>query len=324
MNDTDVRKRHKDFLTATGITALLALAGLYLPVIGLFISVFVPLPVLFYRSRLGRSQGALILVCVTVIVAFAMQWRSLTPAVFFFELGLIGFVLSEMFELNLSLEKTVGLTTGLVLLVGLALVAIYEMFSAGTLWDRLTQYLSRNLELALDMYRQMDIPADQINALSQSMEGILYVMVRIMPAIVVVSVLLVVWGNLLLARPLLRSKKLFYPAFGALNEWQAPERLVWVAIFSGFLLLIPHNSLKFLGVNMLIIMMMVYFFQGIAIVSFYFEKKQFPRLLRGILYGLIVLQQFVLLLVIALGFFDLWVDFRRMKKGVSDDNESNS
>jgi uncharacterized protein YybS (DUF2232 family) len=221
-----------------------------------------------------------------------------------------------MFELNLSLEKTVVLTTSLVLLAGTALMGIYEIMSAGMLWERLSQYLSHNLELALNMYRQMDIPADQVNALSESMEGILYVMLRIMPAIVIVSVLLVVWGNLLLARPLLRSKNLFYPAFGPLNEWKAPERLVWVAILSGFLLMVPHTGLKFLGINILIIMMMVYFFQGIAIVSFYFEKKRVPRLLRGILYALLVLQQFVLLVVIALGFFDLWVDFRRMKKGV--------
>lgn len=309
---------------ATGITALVALGGLYLPVIGLFLSIFVPLPILFYRSRLGRSQGAVILVAVTLIVAFAVQWRSVATPVFFFQLGLIGFVLSEIFQMNLSLEKTVGFTTGFVLFVGTAMMLVYEVISTGTLWEQLSAYLYRNLELALNLYRQMDVPADQVNALSQSMEGILYVMLRIMPAIVIVSVLLVVWSNLLVARPLLRSRNLFYPAFGALNEWKAPERLVWVAIGSGFLLVLPHNGLKFVGVNVLIIMMMVYFFQGIAIVSFYFEKKRFPRLLRGVLYALIVLQQFLLLVVIALGFFDLWVDFRRMKKGVYKNDESNS
>jgi uncharacterized protein YybS (DUF2232 family) len=71
-------------------------------------------------------------------------------------------------------------------------------------------------------------------------------------------------------------------------------------------------------------MLVIYFFQGIAIVSFYFDKKGFPKILRGILYGLIALQQFVLLLVIAAGFLDLWIDFRRLKKGVDNNNESNT
>jgi uncharacterized protein YybS (DUF2232 family) len=58
--------------------------------------------------------------------------------------------------------------------------------------------------------------------------------------------------------------------------------------------------------------MTIYFFQGIAIISFYFEKKRFPRLLRIVLYSLIALQQVVLLVVVGLGFFDMWLNFRKL------------
>ena len=60
--------------------------------------------------------------------------------------------------------------------------------------------------------------------------------------------------------------------------------------------------------------MSVYFFQGIAIVSFYFNKKQFPRVIRIFLYTLIAIQQLVLLAVIGLGFFDMWFNFRKLGK----------
>jgi uncharacterized protein YybS (DUF2232 family) len=303
-----------EFLTATAVTTLFALVGLHLPVIGLLVSVFIPLPVLFYRSKLGRSRGALILIAVTLIIASSMRWRSITSTVFFFELGLVGFILCEVFEMDMSLEKTVAVTTGVVIGAGAVMVGFYGLVSANSLWDQTSNYLYRNLELALDVYRQMEVSEDRIDILAQSMEGILYVMLRILPAIAIASTLLVVWSNLLLARPLLRSRNLHCPEFGTLNEWKAPEPLVWLVIVSGLLLLVPYGGLKLLGVNGLIIMMMVYFFQGIAIVSFYFEKKQFPKVLRGILYGLIAIQQFVLLLVIAAGFFDFWVDFRRIKK----------
>ncbi|MBE9582373.1 MAG: YybS family protein [Proteobacteria bacterium] len=315
---------HKELLMATAITTLIALAGLYIPVVGLLVSVFVPLPILFYRSRLGRPRGVLILIAVTLIVASAMRWRSMTSAVYFFELGLIGLILSEMFEMDLSLEKTVVVTTGIVLGTGAVILALYGLVSAESIWDQISNYLHGNLELALSIYREMDVSEEKIGILAQSMEGILYVMLRIMPAIVIVSTLLVVWSNLLLARPLLKSGKLFCPDFGALNKWKAPEPLVWLVILSGILVLLPHKGFKLFGVNGLIIMMTIYFFQGIAIVSFYFEKKQFPKILRGILYGLIAIQQFVLLLVIAAGFFDVWIDFRRMKKGVDDKNESDT
>jgi uncharacterized protein YybS (DUF2232 family) len=60
--------------------------------------------------------------------------------------------------------------------------------------------------------------------------------------------------------------------------------------------------------------MSVYFFQGIAIVSFYFNKKRFPRVIRIFLYTLIAIQQLVLLAVIGLGFFDMWFNFRKLGK----------
>lgn len=319
------RESHKEFLTAIAITTLVAMVGLYLPVFGLLVSLFIPLPVLFYRSKLGRSKGALILVAVTLVVAFTMRWSSVASTVFFFELGLVGFILSEVFEMDLSLEKTVALTTGVVLGTGAVILGLYGIASTNSLAAQLSEYMSGNLELALDLYREMDVSDEKIDMVVQSIEGILYVMLRISPAIAIVSTLLVVWSNLLMARPLLRSRQLHCPEFGSLNEWKAPELLVWVAIASGVLLLVPHKGLRLFGVNGLIIMMMIYFFQGIAIVSFYFEKKQFPKILRGLLYGLIVIQQFVLLLVIAVGFFDLWIDFRRTKKqGADNTNENNT
>ena len=112
---------------------------------------------------------------------------------------------------------------------------------------------------------------------------------------------------------MLRSRGLPVPEFGALNRWRAPEPLVWAAIGCGLMLLLPVTSLKIVGMNGVIVLMAVYFFQGIAIVSFFFEKKQLPVALRFILYSLIVLQQFLLLVVIGFGFFDMWLNFRKLE-----------
>jgi uncharacterized protein YybS (DUF2232 family) len=111
---------------------------------------------------------------------------------------------------------------------------------------------------------------------------------------------------------LFQARKIPVPEFGSLNQWRSPEPLVWVAIGCGAMLLLPVAALKIIGINGLIVLMAVYFFQGIAIVSFFFEKKRFPAALRFILYSLIGLQQFLLLLIIGLGFFDMWVDFRKL------------
>ena len=58
--------------------------------------------------------------------------------------------------------------------------------------------------------------------------------------------------------------------------------------------------------------MLIYFFQGIAIVSFFFKKKEVPFFLKFFIYTLIVIQQIFALLVIGIGFFDTWFDFRKL------------
>jgi uncharacterized protein YybS (DUF2232 family) len=117
----------------------------------------------------------------------------------------------------------------------------------------------------------------------------------------------------MLSKPLLKTKNLFYPDFGQLNLWKTPEYLVWIAIACGILLLIPDRAVRLMGINGIIILMTIYFFQGMAIVSFYFAKKQFPRLLRFFLYSLIAIWQVILLIVVILGFFDIWFNFRKLE-----------
>ena len=314
MTDIAHGQTRKDVIVAIAVTTLISMAALHLTVLGPFVGLFVPLPILFYRSKLGRSSGLLILISVSLIVISFVGLNSLGTAVFLFELGLVGLILPEVFEMNLSVEKTVGITAGGVLTMGALILALYTLVSTTSPWALASDYVEKSVKLALAMYREMDVSEEKIDMLSQSLDGILYVMLRIIPGMMIVATLFVVWSNLLLARFVLRSKELFCPDFGRLNQWKAPEHLVWVAIASGVLLLFGHPGIKMLGINGLIVIMMIYFFQGIGIVSFYFEKKQFPKILRILLYGLIAIQQPLLLVVVALGFFDIWIDFRRIRK----------
>lgn len=308
------RPMHKEVVVAIAITTLVAMAALYLRLLGPFVGILIPLPILFYRAKLGRSSGLLILAAASLIVASLVGRHSLVTAAFLFEVGLVGLILPELFEMNLSVEKTVAITTGVVITTGGLVLVLYSLLSATTPWTVASNYLKKSAELAMDMYREMGASEENIGIAAGSVDGIVYVALRILPSIVVVATLFLVWTNLLLARYLFQSRRLHYPDFGRLNQWKAPEPLVWAVIASGILLLVGHSGLTIIGINGLIVLMMVYFFQGIAIVSFYLEKKQLPRFLRILLYGLIAMQQLLLLLVVAVGFFDTWIDFRRERK----------
>lgn len=237
---------------------------------------------------------------------------------FFVELLLIGFILGELFALNLTIEKTTLYTSGGVLLCGLIGLIGSSSVSGESIHTIVSQYVSENLELTMILYQNMGMSEENIQLISNSLDKIQYVLVRIVPALLVMSTVCIVWANILLAKPILKSRSLFYPDFGPLNMWKAPDFLVWAAIGCGLAVFLPNMTIKMISVNGLLILMIVYFFQGIAIVSYYFEKKKFPRVIRILLYSLIALQQIILLAIVGLGFFDLWVNFRKLGKQPSN------
>jgi hypothetical protein len=76
--------------------------------------------------------------------------------------------------------------------------------------------------------------------------------------------------------------------------------------------MVPVSSFKIIGLNSLLVILVIYFFQGIAVVSYFFEKKRFPTFLRLIFYTLLAIQQLFLLCVIGIGLFDIWINFRKL------------
>ena len=302
----------KDIVSGIAVTGLIFAVSVYMPIIGFFCALFIPLPTLFYRSKLGRTTGAIIPI-ITIITMVAVLGGISIDTLFFVELLLLGFVLSELIELDLSIEKTILYACGSVILIGIVGLLFYSNMSDKGIYALVAEYVSINLKLTLELYENMGVSQESIHMISNSLENIEYVLIRIIPALIVAAFFFVSWTNLLLAKPIFKSRELFYPSFGSLKLWKAPEFLVWGIIGCGLLLLLPDKTFKIFGLNGLLILITIYFFQGIAIVSFYFEKKRFPRGLRFFLYSLIALQQAILLVIIGLGFFDMWLNFRKLE-----------
>ena len=302
----------KDIVSGIAVTGLIFAVSVYMPIIGFFCALFIPLPTLFYRSKLGRTTGAIIPI-ITIITMVAVLGGISIDTLFFVELLLLGFVLSELIELDLSIEKTILYACGSVILIGIVGLLFYSNMSDKGIYALVAEYVSINLKLTLELYENMGVSQESIHMISNSLENIEYVLIRIIPALIVAAFFFVSWTNLLLAKLIFKSRELFYPSFGSLKLWKAPEFLVWGIIGCGLLLLLPDKTFKIFGLNGLLILITIYFFQGIAIVSFYFEKKRFPRGLRFFLYSLIALQQAILLVIIGLGFFDMWLNFRKLE-----------
>ena len=301
----------KDIATGVMATLVIFSMSVFMPVVGFLFSMFIPLPILFYRAKLGRRHG--MIVPLVAIAVMGLVFGGLTMDILFFSgLMFLGFAISEMFEKELSVEMTVVAACCIVLGAGLAGILLYSMVADTGIYALVSAYVATNLALSLDLYKGIGIPQETIDTISGSLDQIQFVLVRILPSLAAASTLFVAWTNLIAARPIMERRGLSFPDFGHLNQWRAPEPLIWGVIGCGLILFLPATDIRLIGVNGLLVLLTIYFFQGIAIVSFFFEKKKLPRAIRVVLYMMIALQQLFLLVIICIGLFDMWINFRKI------------
>lgn len=303
----------KNIANGVLITSLIFAVSILIPIFGFFCSLFIPLPTLYYRIKLGRTTSVIIpvlgfLIMVVVLSSFTID------VMFFAELLIVGFILGELLESRFPIDKTMLYSCGVVLISGIVSLFVYSTASGNDLISILSQYVAKNIELSLALYQSLGMSEENLRLIQDSLGKIQYILVSIIPGLTITSTLLVIWINILLSKALLKGRFQFHPDYEKLNQWQAPDYLVWAVIGCGLLMLFPASVTKLIGLNVLLILMTIYFFQGMAIVSFFFEKKQVPRLFKILLYTLIALQQLVLIAVIGIGLFDMWFNFRKLEK----------
>lgn len=99
-----------------------------------------------------------------------------------------------------------------------------------------------------------------------------------------------------------------------LLAFEAPPQLVWIAIASGAAALIQHNVgwLQVMGMNILNVMVAIYFLQGMAVVGHMFQTFKVSPFWQTIWYIILFVQLFPL--VAFVGFTDFWFEFRTRTK----------
>ena len=292
--------------TFIGISLCTLIFGLIFafPLLGVFALLFLPLPVLFYRLKLGRGSGTAI-VALSFIVLLIMTRGLAFDILYFGSLLMTGLFLGECIERHFTIQKTMAATTLLVAGTAFAAFGLYTAIQGKSMGGLVSQYLSQYLDLTVQLYSEMGMDKDQIQVLNQAF-------VMVLPGMFLVSYLTTLWLNILIIRNLLLRKGITLKSMTRLNCYRTPDTLVWGVILLGLALMLPSQTAKAVSINCLIVLMLVYFFQGIAVVSFFFTKKNSPMFLRVFCYSLIAVQLYFLIMVIGLGFFDNWLNFRKL------------
>ena len=301
----------KDILTGILLCMLIIAVMYVIPLIGIFAWMFLPLPVLFYRLKTGRNGGGIIMVAsLAVLIVFTRNIAFNT--LYFGSLLMTGFFLGEFIEKHISIERIMLYTCLAVLGLCMAVLLIYSFTYAQGIERLISNYISRYHALSSQIFSDSAQLYPEMKVNRQMLEQASSMFVIALPGIFINSYLTMAWLNILLIKKLLLKKGIIVKSIENLNQWKAPDYLVFCVIALSVLLFLPRDGLKIFAVNCLIILMFVYFSQGIAVVSFFFQKKRAPLALRSFFYILIAIQPFFMFLVIGFGLFDTWFNFRKL------------
>lgn len=298
-------------LALTGCCAVSAL----FPVIGFIVFLLLPAVVLFYRTRMERAP-AIFAVILSVILSTAVIgiFTGSLSADTFMMLAMmsLGLFMAEWMGKKAPVEIIVGFSSASVLGLAVVVLMVYGAMSGTGMVQILSEYIRKNLDLTISAYQQLGISDDRIAAISSARDQIHFVLLRILPGIAAAGLILSAWLNLLAARAAFSRAGLPFTGQWQLNQWKSPEILVWAVVVCMLTLFMPASGLRFIAINGLLLLMVVYLLQGFAIVSFYFDLKNVPKFLRMTVYVIIGVQQLFLICIIGLGFFDIWINFRKL------------
>lgn len=313
----------KEVLLGIVLSSGVFLTTALLPSAGLTAGIFAPFIFMYFHLKLGRIPGLLILTAsMAAVEAVAYQAGLKVSLMAVFMMGSSGLVLAEFLKRNFAFEKTVFYTVLIMIGMGTLFLGVYSFYIGEQPWNLVQAYVNAGIKESIKSYADWGISQEQVNLIRDNADLIASTVYRLLPAFVIMGTILFLWINVLAGRLLLSRRGIGFPEFGDLTCWKIPDQMVWYVIASAVLILIPVDRVQIAGLNLLLIFLFIYLFQGLSIINFFFQRKRVPVIIRGIFYFLIFAQHFLLLFVICLGFFDIWIDFRKLNKIAKDPSES--
>jgi len=289
------------------LSTALMLAGAVFGVPGALLTLLVPVPAAWLQMRSGLAYGLGAVLLTAVASAFLGGPDGVRA--YLMQFALVALLLPWCLRRGWSWDRAVALTVVAVLIVATSALLLLSLERGQSIPQLVDAYIAAEVTQARSMIGGGDLTPVQQGELEVFFADFSRFLGKAYPGIAVVActlmTLLTVWC---LARFGVSPSR---PRF---SSWRAPEFLVWPLIVAGFLYVLTEGVAGLIAINLLVVLLLVYYLQGLAVVSYMFEKRQLHPFLRSLGYLLALFANPLPLIVAGVGLFDLWINFRERTK----------
>lgn len=292
---------------ATALTLALLVATSSLGVAGFLLVALIAVPAAYIHMRYGTTPAA----ATVVLSAFgAYLLDGSTGSVgYVLQFGLVSIILPLLLRRGWSWDWAAALSVTAIVLVSFLILALYAALAGSSVSGQIDAFTDAQVTQAMALYEASDLTPEQLEEVKSAAERMAgYLRYAYFGAAVAVTGLLTM---LLLGILSYSARGNYSLPLSDFREWKAHELLVWPLIAAGFVSFFADGFTKQVGVNLLIIMLPIYFLQGLAIVAHFFDRRNISPIMRGCGYVLIAFLNPLPIVITGIGVFDLWVDFRK-------------
>jgi len=289
-------------------SAVLFSASLAVPFIGFIAGFLAAVPLCYTRLDGGRKAALLATAVATLLIGIG--FNPLAGLWFSAQCGLIGLLLPELVLRGMAASRALLWATMAAALVSVLVAFVMAATAGQNLLTMAQQEIATGMAQALKLYEQQQgLSPQDLETIKQGLQNIAATLLRILPAVGTLNLLLVAGISLLFLRRMAVQRSLTL-SIEPFQHFRVPEILIWPLIAAGFSLLATTPLITTPALNVVSVLAVLYFCQGLAVLLTMIGRTSYAAVLKVMLIAVLLLQPYLAPVVAFIGIFDLWGDFR--------------
>lgn len=307
------------------LTAILALVGIYIPLLNLLTNLVWTIPVVLVTVRHGLLTGVMsITVAGFLIFMLSSPVTALYMILLFGGLALVyGYAFHKGFNPGITLAA--GAVT---VIISLIIASVFSFLVTGINPLDMAGIMKESMESTIDLYKQLGFfekygaQGFTEESVRQTLRVFVQTITLFIPAIIILYGLTSAFINYIISQKILLKLKIEVPRLTPFMYWRLPWWTVW-----GFILgfganlagpYLQNQTLVLIGSNILMAYSPLLFVLGLSVASFFLHKYFKGELIYRfflILFIFFFFRMAVYILTI-MGLVDLIFNYRRLPEGI--------
>jgi len=298
----------------SAITAIMALIGLYVPILGTVAVLVWPLPIVILIVRHGLRWGLMAIAVAGALMAILIEpLMALHMVVAFAPVGV---------ALGIGYRRGFGATKMLVAAIGVSIVAEAAVILLALLITSINpltaqiDLMKESFTSSIDMYRAFNMPEDQIAEAEKNFSSMMQVLPLLIPLFIVLMGMLDAFVNYWVAGKVLRRLgHQDFPVLKPLSEWRLPVFFLYLYAF-GLVGMYWGGTRQIdllyqISFNANLLASFFGFLQGLALLQTVANHWKVSKFVRWVIVIFVMFNGMLLQILSFTGLFDMVFDYRR-------------